>query len=79
MREWQTYSAKADPIAKLMLGLMGSVAEFERSIIKERQAEGIARAMVLTDAQVVQARKWVADGMPKAELARRHGIGRTTL
>nr|WP_231908400.1 recombinase family protein [Corynebacterium mycetoides] len=27
LREGQTYSAKADPIAKLMLGLMGSVAE----------------------------------------------------
>ena len=27
-----------------MLGLMGSVAEFERSIIKERQSEEIARA-----------------------------------
>ncbi|WP_235840568.1 recombinase family protein [Corynebacterium liangguodongii] len=33
LRAGQTYSAKADPIAKLMLGLMGSVAEFERSII----------------------------------------------
>lgn len=60
-----TYSAKADPIAKLMLGLMGSVAEFERSIIKERQAEGIAhakargvykgRVKALTDVQVAQA------------------------
>lgn len=89
LREGQTYSAKDDPIAKLMLGLMGSVAEFERSIIKERQAEGIARAKargvykgrakVLTDAQVTQARGWVADGIPKAEVARRLGIGRTTL
>ena len=89
LREGQTYSVKADPIAKLMLGLMGSVAEFERSIIKERQAEGIARAKargvykgrskVLTDAQVAQARGWVADGVPKAEVARRLGIGRTTL
>lgn len=89
LREGQTYSAKADPIAKLMLGLMGSVAEFERSIIKERQAEGIARAKargvykgrakVLTDAQVAQARKWVVDSVPKAEVARRLGIGRTTL
>ena len=58
---------------------MGSVAEFEHSIIKERQAEGIARAKVLTNAQVVQARGWVADGVPKAEVARRLGIGRTTL
>lgn len=79
LRERQTYSAKADLIAKLMLGLMGSVAEFERSIIKERQAEGIDRAKVLTDAQVGQARGRVADGVSKAEVARRLGIGRTTL
>lgn len=52
-----------------MLGLMGSVAEFERSIIKERQAEGIAhakargvykgRVKALTDVQVAQARQWI--------------------
>lgn len=48
---------------------MGSVAVFEHSIIKERQAEGIARAKFLTDAQVVQARGWVGDGVPKAEVA----------
>lgn len=69
LRERRTYSAKADPIAKLMLGLMGSVAEFERSIIKERQAEGIAhakargvykgRVKALTDVQVAQARQWI--------------------
>ena len=89
LREGQTYSAKAAPIAKLMLRLMGSVAEFERFIIKERQSEGIARAKargayngrakVLTDAQVAQARGWVDDGIPKAEVARRLRIGRTTL
>lgn len=89
LREGQTYSAKADPIAKLMLGLMGSVAEFERSIIKERQAEGIAkakargvykgRAKVLNEEQIMQAREWVSEGIPKAEVARRLGIGRTTL
>lgn len=89
LREGQTYSAKADPIAKLMLRLMGSVAEFERFIIKERQSEGIVRAKargayngrakVLTDAQVAQARGWVDDGIPKAEVARRLRIGRTTL
>lgn len=89
LREGQTYSAKADPIAKLMLGLMDSVAEFERSIIKERQAEGIARAnacgvyhgrvKVLTDTQVAQTMQWVADGLPEAEVARRLGIGRATL
>ncbi len=89
LREGQTYSAKADPIAKLMLRLMGSVAEFERFIFKERQSEGIARAKargayngrakVLTDAQVAQARGWVDDDIPKAEVARRLRIGQTTL
>ncbi|WP_342320188.1 helix-turn-helix domain-containing protein [Corynebacterium mayonis] len=34
---------------------------------------------MLTDAQISQARQWVADGVPKAEVARRLGIGRTTL
>ena len=73
----QIYSKDSTPIAKLMLGLLGSVAEFERSIIRERQAEGIARA--LTDEQVVQAREWGDAGVPKAEVARRLKVGRTTL
>ena len=89
LKEGQTYSLNSTPIAKLMLGLLGSVAEFERSIIRERQAEGIARAKArgvykgrakaLTDEQLAQAREWVGAGVPKAEVARRLGIGRTTL
>lgn len=89
LKEGQTYSLDSSPVAKLMLGLLGSVAEFERSIIRERQAEGIAkakargvykgRAKVLNEEQVVQAREWVSEGVPKAEVARRFGIGRTTL
>lgn len=89
LKEGQTYSLDSSPVAKLMLGLLGSVAEFERSIIRERQAEGIAkakargvykgRAKVLNEEQVVQAREWVGEGIPKAEVARRFGIGRTTL
>ncbi|WP_425292216.1 helix-turn-helix domain-containing protein [Corynebacterium rouxii] len=65
------------------------MAEFERSLIRERQAEGIARAKargvykgrakVLTDEQISQARQWVDTGVPKAEVARRLEIGRTTL
>ena len=37
------------------------------------------RAKVLNEEQVVQAREWVSEGVPKAEVARRFGIGRTTL
>ena len=89
LKEGQTYSLDSSPVAKLMLGLLGSVAEFERAIIRERQAEGIAkakargvykgRAKVLNEEQMTQARTWVGEGIPKAEVARRLGIGRTTL
>ena len=89
LKEGQTYSLDSSPVAKLMLGLLGSVAEFERAIIRERQAEGIAkakargvykgRAKVLNEEQIMQAREWVGAGIPKAEVARRFGIGRTTL
>ena len=89
LKEGQTYSLNSTPIAKLMLGLLGSVAEFERAIIRERQAEGIARAKArgvykgrpkaLTDEQLAQAQEWVSAGVPKAKVARRLGIGRTTL
>ena len=89
LKEGQVYSQDSTPVAKLMLGLLGSVAEFERSIIRERQAEGIAkakargvykgRAKVLNEEQIMQARERVREGIPKAEVARRLGIGRTTL
>ena len=89
LKEGQVYSKDSTPVAKLMLGLLGSVAEFERAIIRERQAEGIAkakargaykgRAKVLNEEQIMQAREWVSEGIPKAEVARRLGIGRTTL
>jgi DNA invertase Pin-like site-specific DNA recombinase len=35
---------KENPIAKMMVGILGTLAEFELSRIKERQAEGIAKA-----------------------------------
>lgn len=38
------FGAGSDPRSDLMLGILGSLAEFEREIIRERQAEGIAAA-----------------------------------
>ena len=37
-------NGKENPIAKLMVGILGTLAEFELSRIKERQSEGIANA-----------------------------------
>ena len=37
-------NGKENPIAKMMIGILGTLAEFELSRIKERQAEGISKA-----------------------------------
>jgi DNA invertase Pin-like site-specific DNA recombinase len=37
-------NGKENPIAKMIVGILGTLAEFELKRIKERQAEGIAKA-----------------------------------
>ena len=69
--------------------LCGSFAEFERSLIRERQREGIAlakkagvnrgRKPSLTVEKASDLRKRVASGEKKAGLAREFGISRETL
>jgi DNA invertase Pin-like site-specific DNA recombinase len=45
LSERLTFNSDAnDALAKLQLQMMGAFAEFERNIIKKRQAEGIAKA-----------------------------------
>ncbi|SFV08843.1 recombinase family protein [Pseudomonas sp. OV546] len=43
-KEQLHFTGEANPMQELMLGLLGSVAPFERALIRERQAEGIAKA-----------------------------------
>lgn len=76
-------------MATLLLSIMGSFAEFERALIRERQMEGIAaakkrgvytgRKKALTDAQVAQIRQRVAAGETKSGLAREYRVSRETL
>jgi len=76
-------------MSKLLLSVMGAFAEFERSLIRERQREGIAlakkagvyrgRKPSLTPERVTQLRACVAAGEKKAALAREFGISRETL
>lgn len=78
-----------DPRATLMLGILGSFAEFEGEIIRERQAEGIAlakqqgkfkgRKRALTPAQITEIREQAGDGTPKTVLAARYGVSRSTI
>lgn len=89
LHERLTFSGDDSPIANLMLNLLGSVAEFERAMIKERARQGIAlakkagkykgRVPALKPEQIEQARQQVEAGIPKAEVARRLGVSRQTL
>jgi len=68
---------------------MGAFAEFERSLIRERQLEGIAlakkrgaykgRKRTLTTDQIQNLKKQVADGANKSQVARDFAISRETL
>lgn len=68
---------------------MGAVAEFERAIIRERQAEGIriarqkgvykGRKAALTEEQIEEVRRKIADGIPKARIAREYKCSRETI
>jgi DNA invertase Pin-like site-specific DNA recombinase len=44
VKESLTFSGEDSPMAMLLLSMLGAVAEFERSMIRERQREGIAIA-----------------------------------
>ena len=69
---------------KLMLTVLGAVAEFERDIMLTRQREGIAKAKKdgrykgrapTVRAQAEQIRAMSAKGMKKAVIARELGVG----
>ena len=76
------------PISKLLLGIMGAVAEFERNLIRERQAEGIRLAKLrgvykgrspVSNGKLKLAITLIHQGVPKNRAAKKAGVGRTTL
>lgn len=89
VKEGLVFTGDDSPMANLLLSVMGAFAEFERSLIGERQREGITlakrrgvyrgRAKSLTSAQATVLRERVAAGEQKAALAREYGISRQTL
>lgn len=71
-----TFSAtNNDPFAKLQLHLMGAFAEFERSIIRKRQAEGIAKAK----ARGVYKGRKVSINYQKVMQLKNEGLGPTKI
>lgn len=89
VKECLTFTGEDSPMANLMLSVMGAFAEFERSLIHERQREGIALARLrgayrgrkksLSPEQQIEVRQRATNGEQKAQLAREFGISRETL
>lgn len=76
------------PTGKLMLNLLGSVAQFEREIMLERQREGIAKAKgegkykgraPTARAQADQVKALRDQGLGGTAIARKLGIGRSSV
>ncbi len=76
------------PTGKLMLTVLGGIAQFEREIMLERQREGIAKAKaegrykgrkpIALEVQQ-EVRRLVNSGMTKARVAEQLGIGEATV
>ncbi|WP_139007007.1 recombinase family protein [Arthrobacter crystallopoietes] len=89
VKEGLVFTGEDSPMANLMLSVMGAFAEFERSLIKERQREGITlarqrgayrgRKRTLSSEQAVELVRRAASGTPKTILARDYGISRETV
>lgn len=76
----------SNPMQDMMLQVMGAVSQFERALIRERQREGIEKAKskgVYKGRKKSVDREKVAEllneGVKKAEIARRLGIGRVSV
>lgn len=89
MKENLAFTGEDSPMSILLLSMMGAFAEFERSIIRERQAEGIAlakkrgeysgRKPALNKEQVLEILQRIQSGEKKSLIAKALGIGRSTL
>jgi DNA invertase Pin-like site-specific DNA recombinase len=73
---------------KLMLTMLGAVAEFERALMLERQREGIAKAKAdgkykgrvpTAQRQADAVMKLKAEGVKPTEIAQRLGLGRASV
>lgn len=83
------FDGRDDKMARMMMQMLGAVAEFERAMIKERQREGIeaakkrgvykGRKPSLTADRITALKKRVKAGENRSALAREFRISRETL
>ena len=89
VKEGLCFTGEDSALSKLLLSVMGAFAEFERSLILERQREGIAiaraagkykgRKRTLPADVMSELRRRALSGESKAELAREFRISRETV
>ena len=72
------------PTGRLMVNLLGSIAQFEREVMLERQSEGVARAKAegkykgrapTARAKADQIKRLAGDGMTRTAIAEKLNIG----
>lgn len=89
VKEGLTFTGEDLPMATLMPSVMGAFAEFERTLLRERQREGISlarqrgayrgRKKALSDEQVADMKRRITAGESKSLVARDLGISRETV
>jgi len=88
-KENLSFSTETTAMNTLMLQMMGAFAQFERSLINERQAEGIAKAQAqgkhlgrpatVTAEQREKLKEMIQAGKPKTEIAQELNISRQSV
>jgi DNA invertase Pin-like site-specific DNA recombinase len=89
MKEGLSFTGDDSPMSTLLLSMLGAVAEFERSLIRERQKEGVqiakangaykGRKQEMTEERIAEIKQRIANGDAKAQVAKAMGISRDTL
>jgi DNA invertase Pin-like site-specific DNA recombinase len=89
IKENLTFNSNKDPMANLTLQMMGAFAEFERSMIKARQREGIdaaraagrptGRPSKITPELIDKARKYIEKGESIRRTAHLLKVSRATI
>jgi DNA invertase Pin-like site-specific DNA recombinase len=92
LKENLTFSGNDDPMSNLLLGILSSLSEWERAVIKSRQMEGVkiaqekgiykercGRKPKLTDEQIEEVKRRVEAGEKRADVALAYGVSRQTV
>ena len=92
LKENLTFSGNDDPMSNLLLGILSSLSEWERAVIKSRQMEGVkiaqekgiykercGRKPKLTDEQIEEVKRRVEAGEKRTDVALAYGVSRQTV